>query len=108
MGLDTYARDANGKLPDDARSAFARSGVNLCGGMFSSRSGSGESGSFRGKVYAKLIKDTTGVDLYQEQIDTETVRLMAHNVSLAIQDLKQIQKFLDICVMYDLELWGSW
>ena len=105
MGLDTYARDANGKLPDDAKAAFARSGINLVGGLLSSN---GDGGSFRGKVYAKLIKDTTGVDLYQEQIDTETVRLMAHNVSLAIQDLKQIQKFLDICVMYDLELWGSW
>ena len=105
MGLDTYARDANGKLPDDAKAAFARSGINLVGGLLSSN---GDRGSFRGKVYAKLIKDTTGVDLYQEQIDTETIEDMEHNIDLTIKDLREIQTFLDICIDYNLELWGSW
>lgn len=105
MGLDTYARGVNGTLPEDAASAFARSDIHLCGGMFSSN---GDGGSFRGKVYANLIKATTGVDLYQETIESETVEEMNYNIGLAIRDLKELQKFFQVCVDYDLELKGWW
>ena len=105
MGLDTYARDVNGKLPEDAAAAFARSGVRLCGGMLSSN---GDGGSFRGKVYADLIQATTGVSLYQEEIDSETVEDMNHNISLAIEDLNELKKFFQVCVDYQLELKGWW
>jgi hypothetical protein len=105
MGLDTYARDVNGNLPEDAAAEFARSGIKLCGGMFSSN---GEGGSFRGKVYSSLVEAATGVSLYQESIDSETVEDMNHNIKLALQDLKELQKFFQVCVDYDLELKGWW
>jgi hypothetical protein len=105
MGLDTYARDVNGKLPEDAAAEFARSGIQLCGGMLSSN---GDGGSFRGKVYANLVKAATGVDLYQESIDSETVEEMNYNLSLALRDLRELQKFFQVCVDYDLELKGWW
>ena len=105
MGLDSFARDVNGKLPDDASAAFARSGIELVGGMFSSN---GDGGSFRGKVYANLIEATTGVSLYQEEIDSDTVKDMRHNIRLAISDLEELEKFFDICASYDLELRNWW
>ena len=45
----------------------------LCGGILSGAS----SNSFRGKVYANLIKTVTGVSLYEEEIPNEEVKRMA-------------------------------
>lgn len=47
--------------------------VNLCGGMFS---GHGD-GSFRGKVYADIVEQITGVSLYEDRLSTETLEEMA-------------------------------
>lgn len=75
MGLDTFARvtvDGESRSLED--SLFE--GVMLTGGMFS-----GGGASFRGKVYADLIEEVTGVDLYQERIEPEVVKEMAKKIS---------------------------
>lgn len=51
--------------------------LKLCGGMFSAHG----QGSFRGKVYNDLIERVTGVSLYQEVIDNDTVRAMADKLA---------------------------
>lgn len=64
MGLDTYAQPSkDGELSDEDMQAFQQAGISLCGGILS---GNGSDGSFRGKVYDRLISDITGQSLYQE------------------------------------------
>lgn len=69
MGLDSFWKHPVEGTPDPEFDPP----LALCGGMFS---GNGR-GSFRGKVYAEVIKDITGVSLYQEHIPNEAVREMA-------------------------------
>jgi len=69
MGLDTYAYHTNSEgkretMPDEL---FSEVG-SLCGGLFS-----GGGASFRGKVYAGFLHNSIGLDLYQDEIRTETV-----------------------------------
>jgi hypothetical protein len=73
MGLDTYASRSPEDLvlTEEDLQAFADAQIELCGGIFS-----GEGGSFRGKVYASLLLDITGVSLYAEWIPPETVHQM--------------------------------
>jgi len=78
MGLDTYAMK-NVLLDDEL---FKDTGE-LYGGMFSH---SGNSPSFRGKVYADFINDKTGVSLYQEKIEDDDL----------IKIKQGIQVFIDI------------
>jgi len=71
MGLDNIwkkSKDENG---------FIEGEFKICGGVFS---GSGND-SFRGKVYARLVEDITGVSLYGDpetfETPNETVKQMA-------------------------------
>ena len=68
MGLDSFW-----KLPKRKKKPVFEPELMLCGGMLSGHG----NGSFRGKVYDHLIESVTGVSLYQEEIDDETVCLMA-------------------------------
>ena len=72
MGLDNFW-----ELPEGADEPTFEKELRLCGGMFS---GHGQ-GSFRGKVYADLVEAITGVSLYTEKIDNETVREMAQKLA---------------------------
>jgi len=76
MGLDTFAykKDIDGDLVQAPDELFE--GILLCGGLFS-----GGGSSFRGKVYARQIEEITGVSLYNELIDEETVKKMAVAIS---------------------------
>ncbi len=74
MGLDSFAMVGTEQM-DGA--LFKHLPPVLCGGMFSD----GES-SIRGKVYDVFVSKHTGVSLYQEKIDNETIGEM-------------IQKFTD-------------
>jgi hypothetical protein len=71
MGLDNYwkkSKEEAGTIDGDFK---------ICCGIFS---GSGNE-SFRGKVYARLVEDITGVSLYGDpetcEISSETVKQMA-------------------------------
>jgi hypothetical protein len=71
MGLDNIwkkSKDENG---------FIEGEFKICGGVFS---GSGND-SFRGKVYARIVEDITGVSLYGDpetfETPNETVKQMA-------------------------------
>jgi len=68
MGLDNFW-----ELPDGSEPPDLNPPLNLCGGMFSGHGG----GSFRGKVYNGLIEEITGVSLYQDKIDNDTIIEMA-------------------------------
>ena len=76
MGLDTYAinRSTRKEIPP---AKFAHIPPVLCGGLFS---GTGSTGSFRGKAYSNFVETVTGVHLYQQEIPTETVRQMAESL----------------------------
>lgn len=73
MGLDSYFKIKKYETPD-----WSDLDLHLCGGMFSNQGGDG---SFRGKVYADIIKEITGVGLYQPEIDHETIKEMAQKLS---------------------------
>lgn len=78
MGLDTYAANsAAGDLREEDEQAFDTAGLYLCGGLHS-----GTGGSFRGKVYADVIKHVTGVSLYEDWIPPDTVAAMAEALDL--------------------------
>ena len=64
MGLDCLWKDKNN---DDA--SVDRE-FNVCGGICSDNGTT----SFRGKVYLDLVKQASGVSLYQDIIDNETCR----------------------------------
>ena len=74
MGLDNFAS----RSPDDIvltqadEEAFEASGLELVGGILS-----GDSSSFRGKVYASLVLEVTGESLYDQWLPPETVRRMS-------------------------------
>ena len=120
MGLDTYAaRSAKGDLPDEDELVFDGADLQLCGGL-----NSGTGGSFRGKVYAGVVKHVTGVSLYEEWIRPDTVREMAEAFDLcdpkAVQsemagtvyatsayEVYELRRFLHICAERGLGL-VSW
>jgi hypothetical protein len=78
MGLDNFAS----RSPDDIvltqadEEAFEASGLELVGGILS-----GDSSSFRGKVYAFLVLEVTGESLYDQWLPPETVRRMSAALS---------------------------
>jgi hypothetical protein len=105
MGLDTYAVNSiGGPLNDDQKQAFRRKHIRI---RSLSVDNNGSNGYFRGKVYANLIKSTTGYSLYQEKIEPEDVEDMLHNLRLAIDDMIELEKFLEVCVEYELALFGD-
>lgn len=128
MGLDSFAS----RNPDDIEltpedeTAFKAAGAELCGGMYS-----GGEGSFRGKIYDELIRETTGSSLYQEWIDPQAVRKISstldtyspeqlsaisakvdgavdpslvHNAN----ECANLQVFLRVCATQGLGLIGWW
>ena len=123
MGLDVYAvRSPEVGLSEEDERAFDEAGIELCGGIFS-----GDSGSFRGKVYDTLILDLTGVSLYQIWIPPETVQEMAVALrgvnpvkfekelagnysweNYSVHTIEHLQKFFEVCVRRGLGLAGSW
>jgi hypothetical protein len=72
MGLDSYW-----KLPKRKRHPNFDPPLQLCGGMLSGHG----CGSFRGKVYDKVVEGITGVSLYQEEIDADTVMHMSNELN---------------------------
>lgn len=122
MGLDTFASRSEDdiELTDEDLQAFREANIELCGGIFS---GSGNDGSFRGKVYVMLITDITGESLYKGWIPPETVKEMyAALLSCDPQqhfqenywhhcmpeDILELRKFFRVCSERNLGLlnWG--
>ncbi len=64
MGLDSYASRSPNRLELTAEDqhAFAQSGIELCGGMWS---GVGDASSFRGKVYVDVVDRVAGASLLE-------------------------------------------
>lgn len=121
MGLDTFASSVEGerKLTEEDERAFE--GVELCGGMFS-----GNGGSFRGKVYSDVVRNVTGVGLYEFWIPPETVREMADAFdrcdaeqvaeeseewgygTVTANEVGNLRRFFRICADRGLGLIGWW
>jgi len=92
MGLDNIisrSPDEEVLTPEDER-AFAESGIDLCGGMYSD----GVT-SFRGKVYDMFVLKVTGVSLYEEWLPPETIAEMADKLALCDPDTAREQLDLD-------------
>jgi len=103
MGLDNIwkkSKDENG---------FIEGEFKICGGVFS---GSGND-SFRGKVYARIVEDITGVSLYGDpetfETPNETVKQMAIDLEetewrdsyIQNYDIEE-QEFKDLVKMFRL------
>lgn len=120
MGLDTYASNTPDDIeltPEQAR-AFEEADFSLCGGVFS-----GGGGSFRGKVYARLILGITGEGLYQTWIPPERVQEMyralaacdPHQVieeldatNVTPEEVIGLQQFFQVCAEHGLGLVNWW
>jgi hypothetical protein len=103
MGLDNYwkkSKEEAGTIEGDFK---------ICCGIFS---GSGNE-SFRGKVYARLVEDITGISLYGDpetcEISNETVKQMADDLAATewrdsyIQNYDiQEEEFRDLVRMFRL------
>ena len=90
MGLDNFwkkSKDEAGVIEGDFK---------VCGGMFS---GSGND-SFRGKVYARLVEDITGVSLYG---DPETFETQNDTVKQMADDLETTEWRESYIINYDIE-----
>lgn len=70
MGLDNFWKNSDGQT------AYIKEASGVCGGMMSDN---GES-SFRGKVYYDIVKQATGVNLYDDKIPNEIVKKMADDL----------------------------
>lgn len=117
MGLDTYASRLPGDrvLTAEDEQAFEDASIELCGGMFS-----GEGGSFRGKIYAPVVLDITGVSLLQEWIPPAVVSEMANALqccdpqeiaksgNIVPEDLVALVRFFRLCAERGLGLVGWW
>ena len=117
MGLDTYASRSPGDrvLTAEDEQAFEDASIELCGGMFS-----GDDGAFRGKVYAPVVLDVTGVSLLQEWIPPAVVSEMANalhscdpeetarNGDVVPEELKALVRFFRLCAERGLGLVGWW
>jgi hypothetical protein len=120
MGLDTYASASPEEIelsPAD-RQAFIDEDIHLGGVVFR-----GSEGSFRGKIYARLIMDITEVDLYQEWIPPALVKEMyltlqacdpvkaleqAGEGDLNPNEIIELRKFFKVCSVRGLGLVNSW
>lgn len=128
MGLDTFAM----KLVRADDSDFE--GLHLCGGIFSSGSGS----SFRGKVYESFIQWVTGDEqtLYKQDQGLENISeihkqlelfIKEHpieeeaeefldnlekdgyiNYPITLREVKDLAKFFKICIDKRYRLYGWW
>ena len=126
MGLDTFASRSPDDLVLTAEDAatFEGAGIDLCGGVYSD----GVT-SIRGKIYATLVLEVTGISLYQGWIGPEDVlnlsaALDAHTAedlarlwdSLDVregrghssQETAELQSFFRVCAERKLGLIGWW
>lgn len=126
MGLDTFVSRSPGKptLTDEDAAAFQASGIDLCGGMYSDGMT-----SIRGKVYAELVYEVTGVSLYQDWIDPAEVSSLARALDArsaddlarfwdtlgapggpghSSEETATLQRFFDMCAERGLGLVGWW
>jgi hypothetical protein len=90
MGLDNYwkkSKEEAGTIEGDFK---------ICCGIFS---GSGNE-SFRGKVYARLVEDITGVSLYG---DPETCEISHETVKQMADDLEKTEFIPEYITHYDIE-----
>jgi hypothetical protein len=107
MGLDTFASRSpeDIELNEEDLQAFSEANIEYCGGIFS---GSGNDGSFRGKIYSTVILEITGQGLHQEWIPPETVREMCEAVQacdpqdyawdrVTEQEIVELRKFFKVC-----------
>jgi hypothetical protein len=124
VGLDTFAC----RSPDEVElstqdmKAFEEADIELCGGILS-----GASTSFRGKIYAPLIRQLSGISLYQAWIPPERVREISHaldqchaeRVAQQLQgrgmrhgwsaaEIIELRKFFRVCEERGLGLVGWW
>jgi len=119
MGLENLAaRGPEDELLQGDIRAFTEADIVLSSGEFSTAEG-----GFAGKVYAKLIRDITGEDLYQEWIPPDRVKKMYGALAQCKpeeMDLKcygstcdestiiNLRKFFRVCVERNLGLVGWW
>lgn len=92
MGLDNFISHSPDDVvltPEDER-AFAESGVQLCGSMYTD----GVT-SFRGKVNEIFVREITEQSLYQEWLPPETVAQMADKLAQCDPDTAREQLDLD-------------
>jgi hypothetical protein len=124
MGLDNFVSRTPERValtPEDER-AFAESGIELCGGVYSD----GQA-SIRGKLYDSFVLEVADESLYQEWIPPETMteiarRLAACDPETATegldlggerftptpQEVRMLQAFFDLCAQRGLGLIGWW
>lgn len=128
MGLDSFASrnpDEIELTPED-EAAFKAANGELCGGMYS-----GAAGSFRGKIYDDLIRDATGISLYQEWIPPEEIRRLSDKLDTyspeqlaavsekvdgaidsslthGANECTDLQTFFRVCAVQGLGLIGWW
>jgi len=94
MGLDTFAsRSAEGQvLSAEDVAFFEGADIDLCGGVYSD----GVT-SIRGKVYAELVLEVTGVSLYQEWIAPDEVLSLSTALDArSAEDLARLWDSLDV------------
>jgi hypothetical protein len=126
MGLDTFVSRSPDRptLTAEDRATFAASGIELCGGMYSDGLT-----SIRGKVYAELVHQVTGISLYEHWIEPGEVTRLARALDVRSADdlarvwdtldapggpghssheTAQLQQFFDICAERGLGLIGWW
>ena len=126
IGLDTFpSRSADDiVLSDEDVAMFKGAGIDLCGGVYSD----GVT-SIRGKVYAELVLEVTGVSLYREWIAPDEVlslsaALDAHSAeelarlwdgldtprgpAHSSEETAQLKRFFQVCAERGLGLIGWW
>jgi hypothetical protein len=120
MGLDTYASRvpremAPGEklyvLTEDDIKAFQAVKIQLC---------EYRPGAFRGRMYAAIVQNATGVSLYEEWISPEQVQQMcqalerelrqakARSTKHTAKTIKHLLRFFRVCVERDLGIVGDW
>lgn len=126
MGLDTYpSRSADDVvLSAEDEAAFQGADIDLCGGIYSD----GVT-SIRGKVYAQLLLEVTGVSLFQEWIAPAEVAALSRALDAqsaedlarlwdgldsrsgpahSSQETAQLKRFFTVCADRGLGLLGWW
>lgn len=125
MGLDTFVSRSPGRptLSEEDTTAFHVAGFELCGGMYSDGLT-----SIRGKVYADLVFEVTGISLYEDWIGPGEVTHLARAFDArsaddlarlwdaiapgrprhSSEETAQLQRFFDLCAERGLGLVGWW
>lgn len=120
MGLDTFAAKSEGETDLTVKdlAAFEKEDIQLAEYDLSFGSA-----SFRGKIYAPLVDQITGVSLYNlyiypevvydmwksfEKTDPNTVAVKPYwTKSQNVEAIQQLKKFFKVCADCKLGLYGS-